>query len=136
MTEPSSSDRVRLGAAFPSTLSEDVAAVERTIPATSYVHALGFDVRLGGERLVIPYRIYNPEPDTHVVAALSAIQQVVVHCFYTRQHDGHVRARVGPTVVSSPRTRPFSPSRVQESRAIGTATTEISSHGRRIPGSR
>ncbi len=44
-----------------------------------------------GESVRIPYRIYNAEPTEESVARLTPLQQTVLHCLYTRHHDGFVR---------------------------------------------
>lgn len=46
-------------------------------------------------------RIYNPEPPGDVVAGLSATQQTVLHCLYTRHHDGFVRQRRLRKIIAS-----------------------------------
>jgi hypothetical protein len=92
--EASSSDVPELRAAFPSALSEDVAAVERIIPSTDLVIARrGSSVEIDGESLAIPWRIYNPEPPDRAVGSLPDLQQVILHCIYTRHHDGFVRQK-------------------------------------------
>ncbi len=46
-----------------------------------------------GETVVVPYRIYHPEPDADEERALTATQRTVLHCLYSRHHDGFVRQR-------------------------------------------
>jgi hypothetical protein len=46
-------------------------------------------------------RIYNPEPPGEVEAALSTTQRTVLHCLYTRHHDGFVRQRHLQQIVAS-----------------------------------
>jgi hypothetical protein len=120
-------DAGRLAAAFPPALGSDVrAAVARMpvarIPPTDF--PIGFTnagrtvpVSVGGEKLVIPYRIYNPEPPgtrpsrfvprrfrRHLSAAsisdLTSSQQGILACLYTRHHDGFVRQRWLKPVLS------------------------------------
>jgi hypothetical protein len=43
--------------------------------------------------LTIPYRIYNSEVPTDFVASLSLTRQMMLHCLFTRHHDGVVRQR-------------------------------------------
>ncbi|MGW1997773.1 hypothetical protein [Embleya sp. NPDC001921] len=80
-------------AAFPGFLADDVRAVASTMPP----HRLGpvepFPVDVQGERVAIPYRIYNDEPDIALSASFSERQVFVLHCLYTRHHDGRVRQR-------------------------------------------
>lgn len=67
-------------------------------PAGSIVqtnHRRWPDLTVTGERVDIPYRIYNPEPAAEVADALPAIERDVLACLYTRHHDGYVR-QFGP----------------------------------------
>lgn len=50
-------------------------------------------VVVNGERLRIPARIYNPEPDWGSVQAWGLLEESLVGCLYSRHHDGHVRER-------------------------------------------
>ncbi|MEU8545570.1 hypothetical protein AB0C81_00945 [Streptomyces roseoverticillatus] len=50
-----------------------------------------FQVEVQGETLTIPSRIYNAVPSSESVRALTATQQTILHCLYTRHHDGRVR---------------------------------------------
>src|SRR4029450_16086 len=50
-------------------------------------------VRVDHEQVSIPYRIYNDEPTLDSVRRLSAVQQLVLACLYTRHHNGYVRHR-------------------------------------------
>lgn len=52
-----------------------------------------FEVRVYDDVLSIPYRLYIPEVSADVVASLSATQQMMFHCLFTRHHDGFVRQR-------------------------------------------
>jgi hypothetical protein len=78
--------------AFPAALSADVRAAAQTMPETSYPPAGTFDeVWVRGEHLTIPGRLYNPEPADDLSGRLSAVQVKILHCLYTRHHDGYVR---------------------------------------------
>jgi hypothetical protein len=50
-------------------------------------------VRLGGEDIRIPCRIYSSEPDGRSAGALSDAQRVILSCLYARHHDGFVREK-------------------------------------------
>ena len=64
------------------------------MPSTDFVIARrGSTVQIDGESLVIPCRVYNPEPADRAVASLPDLQQVILHCIYTRHHDGFVRQK-------------------------------------------
>ena len=93
--------------AFPAALATDVRVVAQALlPAR--LHAIysnarhnapdqllapigSFTVRVQGEHLTIPGRLYNPEPGDDVFGQLSAKQTKLLHCLYTRHHDGYVR---------------------------------------------
>jgi hypothetical protein len=55
------------------------------------VYPFGVDVQ--GETVSIPYRIYHDEPIPGAERSLSAAQQVILDCVYSRHHDGRVRQR-------------------------------------------
>ncbi len=85
--------------AFPMHLSEDVHAVTRVMPTVDrFPFANGsvfrkYVVFVDGECLAIPNRLYNEEPSPKAATGLSHLQQAVMHCIYTRHHDGFVRQR-------------------------------------------
>jgi hypothetical protein len=79
--------------AFPRSLSGDVASVASIIPPATLDPASEFTVRVAGERLVIPYRFYNDEPLVDEIASLSARQQLLLHTFFIRHHNGYVRQK-------------------------------------------
>jgi hypothetical protein len=93
---------VSLVSAFPAALHADVAAALATMPSAEYHLAGTFGVKVDGEHLDIPYRIYNPEPPRDRVAGLSPTQQTVLRCLYTRHHDGFVRQRYVQQAIGSP----------------------------------
>lgn len=52
-----------------------------------------FVVRVGGEDVQIPGRIYNAELSSRATDSFSTIERSVLACLYTRHHDGYVRQR-------------------------------------------
>lgn len=84
--------------AFPDRLSPSVRAVlEATFAPGPFTQErsqgdIGV-IRLGGQRLLIPARIYNPEPEWAFVRSLGGIEQSIAACLFTRHHDGRVRER-------------------------------------------
>jgi hypothetical protein len=48
---------------------------------------------VAGEPVVIPYRIYNPEPSPGFIAGLSHLEKLVAAGIYSRHKDGFVRQR-------------------------------------------
>jgi hypothetical protein len=81
--------------AFPSSIHPTVAQVVELIPAPPRAdlvpRRLVGDVLVEGQRVLIPYRIYSPEPAAGVTASLNKDAAVVLACAYTRHNDGHVR---------------------------------------------
>ena len=77
--------------AFPANLAADVSAVTEILPHARLHPSGAYNVRVQGEHLSIPYRLYNPEPDGDLPGRLSPVQASILHCIYTRHHDGHVR---------------------------------------------
>jgi hypothetical protein len=63
------------------------------VPAGSHEWAGGFDAVVYDDWLRIPSRIYNAPPDRAALAGLSSRQVLMLHCLYTRHHDGYVRQR-------------------------------------------
>lgn len=94
----------RLRAAFPSSIATDVNAVLSVIPPSEHApteHDIG-PVRVAGEVLHIPFRIYSPEPPAEARSSLAVEARAVLDCLYTRHHDGHVREKYLRAVISSP----------------------------------
>ncbi|WP_166352519.1 hypothetical protein [Phytoactinopolyspora limicola] len=58
-------------------------------------------LRVMGEPVVIPIRIYHPEPPEEFLAGLNDAERTVLACLYTRQHNGFVRQRWLAHVFSS-----------------------------------
>ncbi|MFE7131899.1 hypothetical protein ACFVIM_13645 [Streptomyces sp. NPDC057638] len=82
-----------LVAAFPAHVADDARAVLAVLPpASSPVHGW-FEVTVEQETLTLPTRMYHPEPDQEAVAALTDGQRLILHCLYSRHHDGYVRQR-------------------------------------------
>jgi hypothetical protein len=63
------------------------------MPEASSAPMMPFEVEVQGETVAIPSRIYNEEPGTEFERALSGTQQMILHCLYSRHHDGRVRQR-------------------------------------------
>ena len=64
---------------------------------------------LAGEPVLIPKRVYNPEPAPGLVAELSTAETAVAAGIYSRHHDGRVRQRWLKTLLDShePWAAPF-----------------------------
>lgn len=92
-----------LGKAFPRELRPEIEAIVPIIPVTDTLRSpddVG-PVFLNGQRLHIPSRIYNPEPDASLIERLSSIEEQILACLYTRHHDGHVRERALGRILDS-----------------------------------
>ncbi|WP_051407398.1 hypothetical protein [Nocardia sp. CNY236] len=77
--------------AFPASLAADARVVAQALPPAHPQPAGSFPVWVQGEHLTLPYRLYNPEPAADVFDRLSPRQTKILHCLYTRHHNGHVR---------------------------------------------
>lgn len=78
-----------LAAAFPASLAPDVTRALSVLgvhwlPPTKETR----EWFVAGERLVVPYRLYVDHPGT---AELTPTQRLVLHCLFSRHHDGYVR---------------------------------------------
>jgi hypothetical protein len=80
-----------LTCAFPAALADEVTAVVKSLPPSTYAPKSSFRATVGDDRVAIPDRIYNPEPPPDTSDGLSPLQQTILHCLYTRHHDGFVR---------------------------------------------
>ena len=88
--------------AFPARLAAVVTDVAASLPgahlppAGSVTESLSRtwpDLVVAGEPVVIPYRIYNPEPSPGFIAGLSHLEKLVAAGIYSRHKDGFVRQR-------------------------------------------
>jgi hypothetical protein len=83
--------------AFPGSIRPTVARVVELIPAPPRAdlvpRRLIGEVLADGQRVLIPYRIYSPEPAASVAASLDQDAAVVLACAYTRHNDGYVREK-------------------------------------------
>ncbi|MGV2920859.1 hypothetical protein [Streptomyces alfalfae] len=82
-----------LAAAFPTRLAGDVQSVLAVMPEASSAPVMPFEVEVQDEIVAIPYRLYNEEPYANLERPLSGTQQMILHCLYSRHHDGRVRQR-------------------------------------------
>jgi hypothetical protein len=94
--------------AFPATLEREASRVASVLPPAAYGPLGSFDALVDGQRLTIPYRIYNDEPSAQDVGSLGDAR-VVAACLYTRHADGLVRQRHLRSIIHdlSPWVLPF-----------------------------
>jgi hypothetical protein len=81
--------------AFPKNLESHVRTVVAIMPAVAKPRSpddIG-SITLDGRPLRIPARIYHPEPDSRDTTSLTAVEQSIAACLYTRHQDGYVRQR-------------------------------------------
>lgn len=90
-----------LVAAFPTRLADDVRSALTVMPEARHTPVMPFEVEVQGETVAIPSRIYNEEPGAGSERALSGTQQMILHCLYSRHHDGRVRQRRLEQIVAS-----------------------------------
>ena len=107
-----------LARAFPARLAPAVINIARSLPGAPFPPAGSVTVSnsrtwpglvVTGESVVIPRRVYNPEPSPRTVAGLSHVEAVVTAAIYSRHDDGFVRQRQLGTLLNSdePWTAPF-----------------------------
>jgi ribosomal protein S18 acetylase RimI-like enzyme len=99
--EPASDLNKSLTCAFPFALADDVKAAVGIMPTSRHRPTTAFEITVGEERIAIPGRIYHPEPAPEALRALSPVQQAILHCLYTRHHDGFVRQRHLAQIIGS-----------------------------------
>jgi hypothetical protein len=87
--------------AFPSTLRSEAATAISLLPAAQLGPLGRFTVRVDGEPITIPYRIYNPEPNPSAVQTLTNREQLMLRCLLSRHPDGWVRQRNLESLVTS-----------------------------------
>ncbi|MEU6432250.1 GNAT family N-acetyltransferase [Microbispora sp. NPDC046973] len=80
-----------LSCAFPDALAREVRAAVRVLPKTLHCPVGSFRATVGDDRVTVPGRIYNPEVSPETLDGLTPLQQTILHCLYTRHHDGFVR---------------------------------------------
>ena len=71
------------------------------MPVPAYPPGNSFHVKVRDETVVIPWRINHPEPAAGVAHALTATQRMILHCLYSRHHDGWIRQRHVEQIVAS-----------------------------------
>lgn len=59
-------------------------------------------MRVHGESVDIPYRMYNDDLDPVRVHSLPPVQRTILGCLYTRHDDGHTRQRWLRTLFTEP----------------------------------
>ena len=96
--------------AFPSRLHSAALEVFGSLPASDYEPAGDIttsyrrscpELRLAGEPVSIPYRIYNSRPEQLLLQRLDDQRSLVVSCLYTRHHDGFVRQEFASRILTS-----------------------------------
>ncbi|MEU0672805.1 hypothetical protein ABZ330_07910 [Streptomyces sp. NPDC006172] len=88
-------------AAFPADLTADAEAAAAVMPASRLRPVEPSPVVVQGSQVWIPGRLYNDEPPTQAPESLSPRQHLLLHCLYTRHHDGRVRQRHLAEIVAS-----------------------------------
>jgi hypothetical protein len=106
-----SGTREALRRAFPESLR---AAVDEALAIVPPPRKSGLDaftlegpgigpLSLSNAPIVMPYRIYSPEPEAADKQSLGSNAATVLACAYTRQHDGFVRERALREIVRDDR---------------------------------
>ncbi|MFI5527471.1 hypothetical protein ACIA8O_02835 [Kitasatospora sp. NPDC051853] len=90
---PDGSGSEALASAFPGELAAEAVGLIAVLPEARHRSDHTFTVLVGGEDLAIPDRIYRSELPSSEVVSLTERQRLMLHCLYTRHHDGRVRQR-------------------------------------------
>lgn len=89
-----------LVAAFPTSLREHALAALETFPEPEHPPAEGFSVKVAGELVTIPYRLYH-SPVQIKTEHLTDLEKEIVNCLLTRHHDGFVRQQHLERIIRS-----------------------------------
>lgn len=73
-------------AAFPIALREHVLAALETFPEPEHPSAEGFSVKVAGEMITIPHRLYH-SPSQIKTEHLTHLEKEIVDCLLTRHHE-------------------------------------------------
>ena len=98
----------RLLQSFPTELKSDVETVVKILPlrkndiklcdgqvhhVDNLIHSTELTIKLNGEQLTIPYRLYFDEPDIEYEDSLTDRQKTILNCIFLRHHNGYLRER-------------------------------------------
>jgi hypothetical protein len=89
-----------LVAAFPIALREHVLAALEAFPEPEHPAAREFSVKVSGELVTIPYRLYH-SPNQIKTEHLTDLEKEIVDCLLTRHHDGFVRQQRLERIIRS-----------------------------------
>ena len=82
---------------FPKTIQQEVLEVLKILPWKAAIsHDIadnGFTYTLGDGEICFPARIYFHEPSERKIQSLTKQQQNILHCIYSRHHNGFVREK-------------------------------------------
>lgn len=88
---------------FPAAMHDAVAAACDVLPNADHASLGSNEVFLGGESLCIPYRVYMEEPTEQDLTRIDGnLGHQILHCIYSRHHDGFVRQRHVEAIVGLP----------------------------------
>lgn len=96
--------------AFPARLAAVVTGIEQSLPVAAFGPTGSVTVSnsrawpglvVAGEPVVIPMRVYNPEPSPRFAAGRSPLEAAVTAAVYSRHHDGYVRHRQLGTLLDA-----------------------------------
>src|ERR1700756_2493571 len=89
-----------LAAAFPTTLRQHALAALEAFPEPQHPAAEAFSVKVHGELVTIPYRLYHA-PSQIKTEHLTDLEKELVDCLLTRHHDGFVRQQHLERIIHS-----------------------------------
>lgn len=94
-----SEDNADLGLAFPASVRDEALRMAAALPESS-LKTDPFSVHIGGETILIPYRVYH-DPALINSAVLTPLQAELLDCLLTRHHNGFVREKHLKNIVHS-----------------------------------
>jgi hypothetical protein len=86
--------------AFPLTVREHALVVAEAFPEPDLPAAGKFSVKVHGEAVTIPYRLYH-SPSQIMTEHLTDLEKELVDCLLTRHHDGFVRQQHLERIIRS-----------------------------------
>ncbi|MBR7839415.1 hypothetical protein KDL01_39515 [Actinospica durhamensis] len=95
-------DRFRWENAFPVRVRGEVGPATTIMPAAAFRSDDRIITFAATERIAIPGRIYNPEPDPARESELTETQRTLLDCLYSRHADGWIRQRRIENVLRRP----------------------------------
>jgi hypothetical protein len=87
---------------FPKDIHDDVIQVVNLLGKLNLTdHSISKNIQLDDQPIELFARVYNSMPEEELINSLTDIQKTILHCIYTRHHDGYVREKHLREIISS-----------------------------------